>query len=263
VTVPTSRRQEPGAAWRLDGMVALVTGARFGIGKAIAVALARAGAHVGITSRHGDDLQQCQADIAAAGGTATALALELRQRSSVDAAVTSITEQCGRLDIVVNNAAYALRKPVEDFEDDEWQAVVDTNLGGVFRMARVAGSLMARGGGGRMVNVSSTYARIALPGRAAYGASKAGIEQLTRALAVEWAPHQITVNAVAPTVVITETRQSLLDDPDFLPTRIAEIPLGRLCETDDVATAVLYLVSPAASYVTGNTLVLDGGLTLR
>ncbi|MDA0159243.1 SDR family oxidoreductase [Solirubrobacter ginsenosidimutans] len=225
----------------MAGRVALVTGARQGVGRSIATALAEAGAEVIGTSREaGDGLR----------------ALDVADPQQIDALMAEI----GRLDILVNNAGLSIRRPAGEYAVDEWDAVLDVNLRGPFLMARAAAARMP--GGGRIINLSSTYARATVTERAPYAASKAGLEHLTRVLALEWAPRGILVNAVAPGLTDTETRAAVLADPEQAARRAAEIPLGRIGEADDVAGAVLLLASEAGRFITGQTIVVDGGYTL-
>jgi NAD(P)-dependent dehydrogenase (short-subunit alcohol dehydrogenase family) len=250
----------PAALFRLDGKCAFVTGARQGIGRAIAVTLARAGADVAVTSRAAQELDAAVEEVRAHGRRAVALELDVTRAADVDAVVARAADELGGLDIVVNNAGVTARAPAVELADDDWNAVVATNLTGTFFVSRTAARVM-QDEGGRIINLSSTFARVAAPNRAAYAASKAGVEQLTRVLAREWAP-SITVNAIAPTTIVTETRADMFGDPSVREARTAEIPMGRLATADDLAGAVLLLAGPAGAFITGHTLVVDGGFSL-
>jgi NAD(P)-dependent dehydrogenase (short-subunit alcohol dehydrogenase family) len=250
----------PAELFRLDGKCALVTGARQGIGRAIAVTLARAGADVAVTSRRAAELDATLLEVRAHGHRSVGIELDVARAADVDTAVARTVEELGRLDVVVNNAGVTARAPAVNLADDEWNDVIGTNLTGTFLVCRAAARVM-RQRGGRIVNLSSTFARVPSPTRAAYAASKAGIEQLTRVLALEWAP-SITVNAIAPTTIVTETRADFFDDPAIRDARAAEIPLGRLSTADDLAGAVLLLAGAAGAFITGHTLVVDGGFSL-
>ena len=250
----------PAELFRLDGKCALVTGARQGIGRTIAAALARAGADVAITSRTAGELGATVEDVRAHGRRAAPLELDVTRSGDVDAAIARSVDELGRLDIVVNNAGVTVRAPAVELTDDEWNTVLATNLTGTFLVCRAAARVMHETGG-RIINLSSTFARVPAPTRAAYAASKAGVEQLTRVLAQEWAP-SITVNAIAPTTVVTETRAELFRDPAVREARTAEIPMGRLATADDLVGAVLLLAGPAGGFITGQTLVVDGGFSL-
>jgi NAD(P)-dependent dehydrogenase (short-subunit alcohol dehydrogenase family) len=250
----------PAELFRLDGKCALVTGARQGIGRTIAAALARAGADVAITSRTAGELDATVEEVRAHGRRAAPLGLDLTDAGDVDATIARSVDELGRLDIVVNNAGVTARAPAIELTNDEWNTVIATNLTGTFLMCRAAARVMHETGG-RIINLSSTFARVPAPNRAAYAASKAGVEQLTRVLAQEWAP-SITVNAIAPTTVVTETRADLFSDRGVREARTAEIPMGRLSTADDLVGAVLLLAGAAGGFITGQTLVVDGGFSL-
>jgi NAD(P)-dependent dehydrogenase (short-subunit alcohol dehydrogenase family) len=245
----------------VSGCVALVTGARQGIGRAVAAGLARAGAHVAVTSRDGDSMTEVCAELAALGGEPLPLSLDVNDSEQIHAAVDSVRERWGRLDILVNNAGVSIRKEAIAYTPEEWDTVVDTNLRGPFLVSQAAARAMWTDGG-RIVNLSSTFGRAAVSHRAPYAASKAGLEHLTRVLAVEWAPRGIRVNAVAPGTIVTESRAGLFSDEEAVRRRIAQFPLGRLGTVEDVVGAVLLLAGDAGEFITGQTIVVDGGFTL-
>jgi NAD(P)-dependent dehydrogenase (short-subunit alcohol dehydrogenase family) len=247
-----------GGLFGLDGRVALVTGARHGLGRSLALALGRAGARVVVTGRERDALAPLLDELGALGADAHAVALEVTDPGSVERAVEEAARWGGSLDIVVNNAGVSIRRAADEYSVEEWDSVLDTNLRGAFLVAKAAVAHM--GAGARIVSLSSTFAVAARAERAPYAASKAGLEQLTRALAVEWAPRGITVNAVAPGATPTETRQGLLEGDQER--RTAEFPLGRLGRAEDVVGAVLLLCGEAGEFITGQTLRVDGGYTL-
>jgi NAD(P)-dependent dehydrogenase (short-subunit alcohol dehydrogenase family) len=237
-----------------------VTGARQGIGRELALALARAGASVAVTSRDRDGLGGIAAELEHLDAPHLELALDVTSETEVSAAVDAVVAQFGRLDIVVNNAGLSIRKDALELGLSEWDAIVDTNLRGPFLVSREGARAMTDGG--RIINISSTFARAAVAQRAAYSAAKAGLEQLTRVLALEWAPRKITVNALALTTVETESRRDLFPTEEARQERIRAIPLARLGIADDAAGALLLLAGEAGRFITGHTLVVDGGFTL-
>jgi len=258
---PESDLEYLGELFGLRGRRALVTGARQGIGCAIALALARAGASVAVTSRRREALDALAVELDALRVVHAELELELTSEHAIRAAVEEATTALGGLDIVVNNAGLSVRKPALELTSGEWDAVMATNLRAPFLLSREAVRAMGDRGG-RIVNVSSTFARSAVADRSAYAASKAGLEQLTRALAVEWAPLGVTVNAVALTATPTETRSALLPTAEARARRVRQIPLSRLGEPDDAVGAVLLLLGAAGGFITGHTILVDGGYTL-
>jgi NAD(P)-dependent dehydrogenase (short-subunit alcohol dehydrogenase family) len=236
----------------LEGQVALVTGASRGIGRELAAALARAGAHVAAAARDLDDL---------AGLGVHPVRMEMRDLASIEAAVAETVERLGRLDVLVNNAGVGTNHDALDATEEEWDEVLDVNLKGLFFACQAAGRRMVERRYGRIVNMSSQAGSVGLRRHAAYCASKGGVEQLTRVLALEWAPYGVTVNAVAPTFIRTPGTAERLDRPEFLADVLSRVPLGRVGTPMDVAGAVIFLASPAASLITGSVLAVDGGWT--
>lgn len=253
-------REYLGELFGLAGRTALITGARHGLGRAVAVALARAGAEVAVTGRDPQSLDGVCTELRSLGADPLALPLELTDPQSIDDAVSAVTQRFGRLDILINNAGVSIRRPAFDYSIAEWDAVMNGNLRGAFLISRAAAAQMRAGG--RIINISSTFARAAIPERAPYAASKAALEHLTRVLALEWASRDVLVNAVAPGLTDTETRREVLADPAVRAERTGEIPLGRIGAAPDVVGAVLLLAGPAGSFITGTTVVVDGGYTL-
>ncbi len=250
----------------LAGMTALVTGAGSGIGQAAAHALAAAGAHVAVTELP-DRLERAEAtaaELRAAGGAATPLPLDVRDLASIAACVQeAIAAGAGRLDILVNNAGINVRQPAFDVTEEAWDLVLDTNLKGLFFMAQAAGRAMRdrQPSGGSIINVSSIMGLVGYYDRAAYCASKAGVVNLSRVLAVEWAPHEIRVNAVCPTFVETPLTKVMFENEAIKTDILGRTPVGRLATPQEVAAAIVFLASPQAGMITGTALAIDGGWT--
>jgi NAD(P)-dependent dehydrogenase (short-subunit alcohol dehydrogenase family) len=245
--------------FRLDGKKALVTGAGRGLGKAIADDLAESGATVYGTSRDAATAQL----ISERYGTPP-LAVDLSSAGNISGFAESIQQASGGIDLLVNNAGVNVPKPALELTEDDWDTVLDTNLKGTFFLTTaVARQWVAAGTPGAIVNIASQAGIVAIEERAAYGTSKAGMIHLTKILALEWAAAGIRVNAVAPTFVRTELTASTLSRPDWAAELLSRIPIGRFGEPEDVAGAVAFLLSDAASLITGHTLAVDGGYTIR
>ena len=253
------------ARFDLSGRTALVTGAARGLGRAIALALAEAGADVALGLRDVARDNGLAEEIRSLGRRALPVQLDVLELDQVEAAVATTVEEFGALDLLVNNAGGgAGHVPAEEVSLDAFQQTLDVNLRGTFFACQAAFTSMRERGFGRIVNVSSQAGLVALPGEAVYCMVKAGVSHLTRCLAVEWGQYGITANAVAPTYIRTPGTERSLSDPIFradVEERIAA--LHRIGEPDEVAGAVVFLCSPAASLITGETLVIDGGWTVR
>ncbi|MGE0758285.1 MAG: 3-oxoacyl-[acyl-carrier-protein] reductase [Pirellulaceae bacterium] len=243
----------------LKDQVALVTGASQGLGKAIALELARNGARVACVARSAEKLAQTVNEIVQAGGTAEAYACDVKDKASVEQAVDGIAEKWGRLDILINNAGVTRDTLLPRMTDDEWDDVIDTNLRGAFLFARAASRYMMRARYGRIVNVSSVSGLIGNHGQTNYSASKAGLIGMSRSLSRELAGRKVTVNAICPGFIESEMTRTLGDA--ILEEAKKRIPAKRLGTAQEIATAVLFLASPAAAYITGAVLTVDGGMT--
>ncbi|HML10823.1 MAG TPA: SDR family oxidoreductase [Stellaceae bacterium] len=245
---------------RIVGKVALVAGAGGGIGGAGAEALAREGAAVFCTDSDGVAAEATAARIRAAGGRAAASSLDVRDRAAVDAAIAAVAREFGRLDILLESAGIAHRLDFLEVDVATWDRVIAVNLTGMFHIGQAAARQMVKqGGGGSIINVTSQLAEVARPERAAYVASKGGARSLTHAMAVDLAPHDIRVNAIAPGPTLTGLTRANYTDPEARRATEAMIPLGRLGEPDDLAGAVLFLASDESRWVTGSTVTVDGG----
>ncbi len=244
---------------------ALVTGASYGVGAATALALARAGFAVAVTATRVENLADTLTRLDALGARSVPIALDLRAPESIDAAFAQAIGALDQLDVLVNNAGANLRKGAVDVTPAEWDAVMDVNLTGTFFITQAVGRhLIAHGGGGSIINIASTHALVGAAERSTYGISKAALVQMTRMLAVEWAEHDIRVNAIAPGRLDTPSpsRAEKTADLAYMEAMLKRIPLHRLATAEEVAALVCYLASPAAASITGQVLVLDGGLTV-
>jgi NAD(P)-dependent dehydrogenase (short-subunit alcohol dehydrogenase family) len=234
----------------LTGRVALVTGAGRGIGHDLALALVGAGATVVSGIRGGD-------------APTESVAIDLRDIGSIRAAVDTVVERHGRIDMLVNNAGLGTNHDALDVTEEEWDELMAVNLKGLFFTCQAAGRHMVARRYGRIVNMSSQAGHVGIRRHAAYSASKGGVELLTKVLALEWGPHGVTVNAVAPTFVRTPGTAERLDRPEFLDDVLTRIPIGRVGTTTEVAAAVIFLASPSAGLVNGTSIVADGGWTAQ
>jgi NAD(P)-dependent dehydrogenase (short-subunit alcohol dehydrogenase family) len=242
----------------LDARHALVTGAGRGLGRGAALALALAGAAVTLVARSRDELEAVAGEIEAGGGRARVAVADVRDEEQVERALAAAE----RVDVLVTAAGLNRPGPSADYPTADWDLLMDVNVRGTFLACRAVGRRMIeRGSGGRIVMVSSQMGAVGYPGRAAYCATKHAVNGLTKALAVEWAPHGIGVNAVAPTFVRTPMTEPMLADPDFAAEVRRRLPTGEVTTVEEVAAAILYLASDAARSVTGHVLAVDGGWT--
>jgi NAD(P)-dependent dehydrogenase (short-subunit alcohol dehydrogenase family) len=252
---------------RLDGKIAVVTGGAHGIGRASAKALGAEGAKVAIGDVDETDGKACAKDILGAGGEAVFVRTDVTSMDDVRALVGAAVERWGRLDVMVNNVGVAIGGAAGEMSEDDWRRVIDVNLTGVWRGMRVAIPIMIEAGGGSIVNMSSVQGHVGFVGWSGYAASKGGVDALTRQAAVEYAPRGIRVNAIVPGTILTEMNERILrevDDPDALQAEWKAMhPVGRVGTPEEVAAVVVFLASEESSFVTGESLRVDGGMVVR
>ena len=248
-------------AFDLTGKVAVVTGASRGLGQTFARALARAGADLVITSRTRASLAAFQAEVAAMGRRAVALELDVRHEESIRAMAQEAAAAYPRLDILVNNAGCNVRKRALDVTWDDWNLILDTNLRGAFFVAQAVATRMMAHGRGRIINIGSLTSVMGSAGLGPYGASRGGIRQLTMSLADDWGPHGITVNCLAPGWFKTEQNKVMYEDPGWVDYLVDRIPLRRPGTPGDLEGPIVFLASDASQYITGQTLLVDGGIS--
>ncbi|NJC69967.1 glucose 1-dehydrogenase [Planosporangium thailandense] len=251
------------AAFDVTDAVVVVTGASRGIGRELAMLLAEAGAIVVPTGRTTADLADLSVEARYRGVQLHPVLLDVRDVASIRQTVDRIVATHGRIDVLVNNAGLGHAYKALDVTEADWDDMMAVNLRGVFFTSQAVARTMILRRSGRIINISSQASFVGLPDAAVYCASKGGVNMLTKALAVEWAEHGITVNAVAPTFVYTPGTAPILDDPEKRAKVLAKIPLARLGSPEDVANAVIYLATPASRLVTGTVLVVDGGWTAQ
>lgn len=245
----------------LTGRVALVTGAGRGLGRTSSLALAGAGATVATAARSHDQIEAVAEEVRAIGSDASAHVVDVRSVPDIARMVEDVVKRHGRIDILVNNAGAKEPQLVLDVTEDAWDEIIGTNLKGAFFCAQAVARIMVANGSGKIINMASTYAVIGAPGRATYAASKGGLLQLTRVMAIELAAKGVNVNAIGPTATKTPMNEPLFAQQEWRQEALARIPAGRYCEPEDIAGAVIYLASRASDMVHGHLLLVDGALT--
>jgi NAD(P)-dependent dehydrogenase (short-subunit alcohol dehydrogenase family) len=248
--------------FKLDGRVALITGGNRGLGFAMAQALAEAGANVVVTSRQEERAVESAAALAGITGQRTmGLVVDVTDAEQIESMVSDVVKEFGRIDILVNNAGINIRKPVEELDEASWDLVQHTNLKAPFLCSRAAARHMKEQRFGRIINLSSMLGMVALPERSVYCSSKGGLIQLTKVLALEWAAHNITVNALCPGPFATELNIPVMHNPQTNQFFLNHIPLGRWGRPEELGGAIVFLASDASSFMTGAALTIDGGWT--
>lgn len=249
--------------FRLDGKVAVITGASKGIGRGLAPALAESGARVALVARQAADMADLVDEIRTGGGEAEAFSLDVTQTAGIAPVFDAIRQRFGRVDVLVNNAGLGDNHPAEAVTEEDWDQMMSVNLKGAFFVAQAAGRIMLEQGAGRIINMSSQASSVAIRDHAVYCATKGGMDQFTRVMAIEWGSRGVTVNAVAPTFIYTPGTADRLDQPDFLKSVLDRLPIGRVGTIMEVAGAVIFLASEAGSLVNGEILKVDGGWTAQ
>ncbi len=250
--------------FKLDGKTALVTGGARGLGKTMATALAEAGANIALTGRSLESCEGAAKEIAqATGRTVRAFAGDVTVAKDIERLHGEVTAACGDVDILINNAGTNIRGTLDQLSEADWDSVIDTNLKGPFLCTKAFAPGMIKKGWGRVINLASIMSVVSLPGRTPYASSKAGVLGLTRTWALEWAAKGVTCNAICPGPFATDMNRQLLNDPTAYQQFVANIPMGRWGELEELTGAIVFLASDAASFVTGASLFIDGGWTAR
>lgn len=249
-------------SFQLQNKIALVTGAGRGIGRALAIGLAEAGADVALFARTASDIEEVAHEIRALGREAYPFTVDVTNREQIEEAVQQIIEQAGRLDILVNNAGMNIRSQALAVTDEEWDTIMQTNLKSAFLCSQIVGRHMQQKEYGRIINIASVAGQVALRTGVVYAATKAAMIQMTKVLALEWGKYGINVNSIGPWYFKTPLTEKILANPDYLADIIARTPLGRVGELEELVGPAVFFASDAANYVTGQTLFVDGGMTI-
>ncbi|NOU76997.1 SDR family oxidoreductase [Paenibacillus sp. LMG 31458] len=249
-------------SFQLINKIALVTGAGRGIGRALAIGLAEAGADVALFARTASDIEEVAHEIRALGRKAYPFTVDVTNREQIEEAVQQIIEHTGRLDILVNNAGMNIRSQALAVTDEEWDTIMQTNLKSAFLCSQIVGRHMQQKEYGRIINIASVAGQVALRTGVVYAATKAAMIQMTKVLALEWGKYGINVNSIGPWYFKTPLTEKILANPDYLAEIIARTPLGRVGELEELVGPAVFFASDAANYVTGQTLFVDGGMTI-
>jgi NAD(P)-dependent dehydrogenase (short-subunit alcohol dehydrogenase family) len=249
-------------SFELEGKVTVVTGAGRGIGRALAIGFAEAGSDVAILARTKEDLENVAEEIRQVGRKVYSYSLDITKRDEIEEAINDLVSQRGKIDVLVNNAGMNIRTPALEVTDEEWDTIIQTNLKSAFMLSQLAGQHMKDNGGGRIINIASVAGHVALQTGVVYGASKAALIQMTKTLALEWGKHGIQVNAIGPWYFKTPLTEKLLADEEYLNRILDRTPLKRVGELEDLVGPAVFLASDAANYITGQTLFVDGGMTI-
>lgn len=249
--------------WELDGKVAVVTGAGRGIGRAAVLALAQAGADVVLAARSVDQLEEVAAEVQALGRQALVVPTDVADETEVDGLVAATMAEFSRVDVLVNNSGIVASTALLDQSPSEWDAVYAVNVRGTYLVTRAVGRHLVDQGHGKVVNVASNFAFSGVPMHAAYCSSKAAVVAFTRSMAVEWARHGVQVNALAPGYIATDMNAEIRADPELYRRIVRAVPAGRMAEPDELASWLVLLAGPSSDFMTGATIVIDGGQTAR
>ncbi|GBF11272.1 SDR family NAD(P)-dependent oxidoreductase [Tepidibacillus sp. HK-1] len=248
--------------FRLDGKVAVVTGSGKGIGKAMALGLAEAGADLVIVARTEEDIQQTVLEVEQKGRKAIGISTDVKKKEEIEKMVAKTLDTFGKIDVLVNNAGMNIRTPALDVPEEEWELIIQTNMKSVFLASQAVGKHMVEQKSGSIINISSVAGQVALRTGVAYAATKAGIIQMTKTLALEWGKHDVRVNAIAPWYFRTPLTEKLLNNEDYYNEIISRTPLRRVGDVKELVGPAVFLASEASNYVTGHTIFVDGGMSI-